>query len=81
MTSNLKKNAVVAQLVEHQLPKLRVTSSSLAYRSIDNQALTAKSRCFFIEKNIINIPLFMVLDGYYVQILCKFCANSNIKNI
>ena len=25
--------AVVAQLVEHQLPKLRVTSSSLAYRS------------------------------------------------
>ena len=28
------RNAVVAQLVEHQLPKLRVTSSSLAYRSI-----------------------------------------------
>ncbi len=27
------RNAVVAQLVEHQLPKLRVTSSSLAYRS------------------------------------------------
>ena len=27
-------NAVVAQLVEHQLPKLRVTSSSLAYRSL-----------------------------------------------
>ena len=27
------KTAVVAQLVEHQLPKLRVTSSSLAYRS------------------------------------------------
>ena len=25
--------AVVAQLVEHQLPKLRVTSSTLAYRS------------------------------------------------
>ncbi len=25
--------AVIAQLVEHQLPKLRVTSSSLAYRS------------------------------------------------
>ena len=29
-----KKSAEVAQLVEHQLPKLRVTSSSLAYRSI-----------------------------------------------
>ena len=28
-------NAIVAQLVEHQLPKLRVTSSSLAYRSHD----------------------------------------------
>ena len=27
--------AVVAQLVEHQLPKLRVASSSLVYRSID----------------------------------------------
>ena len=26
-------NAVVAQLVEHQLPKLRVTGSSPAYRS------------------------------------------------
>ena len=26
-------HAVVAQLAEHQLPKLRVTSSSLAYRS------------------------------------------------
>ena len=26
-------NAVIAQLVEHQLPKLRVTISSLAYRS------------------------------------------------
>ena len=27
------KHAVVAQLVEHQLPKLRVASSSLVYRS------------------------------------------------
>ena len=27
-------NAVVAQLVEHQLPKLRVTGSSPAYRSL-----------------------------------------------
>ena len=27
-------NAVVAQLVEHQLPKLRVASSSLVYRSL-----------------------------------------------
>ena len=27
------KNAEVAQLVEHQLPKLRVASSSLVFRS------------------------------------------------
>ena len=33
-------HAVVAQLVEHQLPKLRVTSSSLAYRSESNKPLT-----------------------------------------
>ena len=31
--------AVVAQLVEHQLPKLRVTSSSLAYRSLSGGIL------------------------------------------
>ena len=30
---NRIENAAVAQLVEHQLPKLRVTSSSLACRS------------------------------------------------
>ena len=29
-------HAVVAQLVEHQLPKLRVASSSLVYRSTEN---------------------------------------------
>ena len=33
-------HAVVAQLVEHQLPKLRVTSSSLAYRSESKKPLT-----------------------------------------
>ncbi len=34
--------AAVAQLVEHQLPKLRVTSSSLACRSPENQIVIAK---------------------------------------
>ena len=38
-------NAVVAQLVEHQLPKLRVTSSSLAYRSLDGQAVILEDDC------------------------------------
>ena len=32
----LQSNAVIAQLVEHQLPKLRVASSSLVYRSPPN---------------------------------------------
>ncbi len=32
------ENAVVAQLVEHQLPKLRVAGSSPVYRSICNPA-------------------------------------------
>ena len=39
--------AAVAQLVEHQLPKLRVTSSNLACRSIENQALRKYSKCLF----------------------------------
>ena len=37
-----KKSAEVAQLVEHQLPKLRVTSSSLACRSLENQVVIAR---------------------------------------
>ena len=32
----VKLDAAVAQLVEHQLPKLRVASSSLVCRSNDN---------------------------------------------
>ena len=34
-------NAVIAQLVEHQLPKLRVASSSLVYRSIIKTTVTS----------------------------------------
>ena len=43
------KNAVVAQLVEHRLPKPRVTGSSPAYRSgLDEQQL--KLLCvFFVD--------------------------------
>ena len=40
-------HAVVAQLAEHQLPKLRVTSSSLAYRSKQrNRRLANLIFCF-----------------------------------
>ena len=42
-----KTSAEVAQLVEHQLPKLRVTSSSLACRSLENQAVTNKVAAYF----------------------------------
>ncbi len=34
--------AVIAQLVEHQLPKLRVASSSLVYRSSVRQSTNIK---------------------------------------
>ena len=34
--------AVIAQLVEHQLPKLRVASSSLVYRSSVRQKTNIK---------------------------------------
>lgn len=41
-------HAVVAQLAEHQLPKLRVTSSSLAYRSRQrNRRLATLIFCFY----------------------------------
>ncbi len=50
-------NAVVAQLVEHQLPKLRVTSSSLAYRStmkeIGVTLNLASNRFLFFNKKIL----------------------------
>ncbi len=34
-------HAVIAQLVEHQLPKLRVASSSLVYRSTENLTVSS----------------------------------------
>ena len=42
-----KKSAEVAQLVEHQLPKLRVAGSSPACRSLENQAVTNKVAAYF----------------------------------
>ena len=41
-------SAEVAQLVEHQLPKLRVAGSSPVFRSSESQAVTIKSNCFFM---------------------------------
>ena len=40
-------SAEVAQLVEHQLPKLRVTSSSLACRSFEYEAVASQRLPFF----------------------------------
>ena len=42
------KFAEVAQLVEHQLPKLRVAGSSPVFRSSENQAVTTKVAAFFL---------------------------------
>ena len=38
------RNAVIAQLVEHQLPKLRVASSSLVYRSKETRIYRSPER-------------------------------------
>ena len=42
-----KTSAEVAQLVEHQLPKLRVAGSSPVFRSPENQAVTNKVAAYF----------------------------------
>lgn len=49
--------AVVAQLVEHQLPKLRVTSSSLAYRSCSGDAFRYRGVS----------PSSLFIDNYYIN--------------
>ncbi len=50
--------AVVAQLVEHKLPKLGVTSSNLAYRSVDNQGCKEPSSNLFLLGVIIIVAEF-----------------------
>ena len=42
-----KHNAEIAQLVEHNLAKVGVASSSLVFRS-ENQAVTEVAACFFV---------------------------------
>ena len=39
-----QRHAIVAQLVEHQLPKLRVAGSSPVYRSISKSTRPALTR-------------------------------------
>ena len=61
--------AAVAQLVEHQLPKLRVASSSLVYRSISKSLKTSKlSSCFqrFVHIIRAGFPSFhpWILPGF-----------------
>ena len=45
--ANLKATAEIAQLVEHQLPKLRVASSNLVFRSFIIKQLQ-RCDCFFV---------------------------------
>ena len=49
-------HAVVAQLAERRLPKPQVTSSTLAYRSIENQAFTFIGERFFYVIKCILFP-------------------------
>ena len=42
-----KTSAEVAQLVEHQLPKLRVAGSNPVFRFLENQAVTNKVAAYF----------------------------------
>ena len=47
-----KRNAAVAQLVEHQLPKLRVASSSLVCRSKPKPAVNFHWPPVFISSSL-----------------------------
>ncbi len=69
------RHAVVAQLVEHQLPKLRVASSSLVYRSLEIKRLAkAKSLDFsFIARGsnifeMFQLPNFDFATGILTHI-------------
>ena len=63
------RNAVVAQLVEHQLPKLRVTSSSLAYRSIEKEEVTVDVISSFLCFSSVGI-------GFCILIMYIFAGNK-----
>ena len=68
-------HAVVAQLVEHQLPKLRVTSSSLAYRSESNKPLTIHfvGGFFVTYKQAFESLLLLYLSTPFVYIVYHDC--------
>ena len=53
------KYAVIAQLVERRLPKPQVASSSLVYRSFENQVVILKKTAWFF---IFQAPFSMVLS-------------------
>ena len=59
------KNAVVAQLVEHQLPKLRVASSSLVYRSEEERG------CVGLRRN-----LFLMMPAYGAFLMRRLMARA-----
>ena len=52
----LKQNAEIAQLVEHNLAKVRVASSSLVFRSSLYILLKMNRRCFVMN----NAPSFFI---------------------
>ena len=63
--------AAVAQLVEHQLPKLRVTGSNPACRSSENQIVTCWLSDFFVYICYKIYQLFAVIIGVLTILVCK----------
>lgn len=59
------------------LPKLRVTSSNLACRSGDNQAVTSNVAAFFCIVLLFLYRLLGVIRGYLLYLRCKCGANKN----
>jgi hypothetical protein len=57
-----KNQAEIAQLVEHQLPKLRVASSSLVFRSKRDFKEIPKVFCSFVETYFSN-PVIQYSDS------------------
>ncbi len=76
-------HAIVAQLVEHRLPKPRVTSSSLAYRSTMDQYVVF-THVSLIDFSCVTLFFFIGTDSYInniyekdVFLLCSVASRGN----
>ncbi len=72
------KNAAVAQLVEHQLPKLRVASSSLVCRSM-NKVLRMNLLSLFLVLYLCLLTLFILFYSYVFVAFCRIFSTFVAK--